>query len=818
MVFERSLGAIAETTGGMLYGNTGQVIRTLEIDSRTLAPTPHTLFVALPGERHDGHDYIPELYRRGVRAFLVSRLPPNGEFPDAGFCLVEDTLSALQAVAADRRNRYEGTVAAITGSNGKTIVKEWIYQCLRDSYRVFRSPKSYNSQVGVPLSLWMMGEDDALSIIEAGISKPGEMARLREVIRPQIGILTNLGTAHQENFSSLEQKLEEKLKLFSGCERIICRLDTGHGGISPAGHMSGLKGLVRGWSLEGDAPYVYRIVEQREGSSLLDAATPAGGFSFQVPFTDGASLENVLHVLTFCLEMGIEPVVAAERIADVEPVSMRLEMLQGVAGSNLINDAYNADIGGLASALDLMNRQEMKGGRCLILSDMLQSGMEERTLYREIAGLVNRKGVDLFIGIGPAMMRSRMLFPRGSQFFGDTSDFLERIDTTLFRDRIVLVKGSRRFGFERITAKLQLKTHRTMLEIDLDAMVQNLNYFRSLLHDGVRTMVMVKALSYGTGSVEIASLLQYHKVDYLAVAFIDEGVTLRNAGIFLPIIVLNPDPGGYAQMADFRLEPEIFSLRGLKALVDFLDYRDLTGYPVHLKLDTGMHRLGFMEEQLEALLPMLETATIRIASVFTHLAASEEPGHDAFTRSQMEQFDRMSARIRQAVHEPFLRHILNSAGIERFPEGQYDMVRLGIGLHGIGSGGGLVPASSFRTVISQVRRVRAGESVGYSRSGTVSRDSVIATIPVGYADGLDRKLGNGTGSVFAGGRMVPVVGHICMDMTMIDVTGVDLSEGDPVEIFGKNLPVTELARMAGTIPYEILTGIPERVKRVYLQE
>jgi len=814
----------------VLYGNSRQVVRTLAIDSRTLAPTPQTLFVALQGERHDGHDFIPELYRRGVRAFLVSRLPLAGDCPDAGFCLVEDTLSALQSVAADRRNRYGGMVAAITGSNGKTIVKEWIYQCLRDTIRVFRSPKSFNSQVGVPLSLWMMGDEDTLSIIEAGISKPGEMERLQEIIHPRIGILTNLGTAHQENFSSLEQKLEEKLKLFAGCERIICRLDPGHGGISPADHLSGLKGLIRGWSLSGEAPYIYRVLEQREGSTFLKAVTPAGSFSFRVPFTDDASLENALHVLTFCLEMGIEPIRSAERIAAVEPVTMRLEMLQGVLGSNLINDTYNADIGGLASALDLMNRQDSRGGRFLILSDMLQSGMKERVLYGEIAGLVERKAIDRFIGIGPALMRNRMLFPEGSLFFNDTAEFLERIDTTLFRDRTVLIKGSRKFGFERITAKLQLKTHRTMLEIDLNAMVQNLNYFRSLLHDDVRIMVMVKALSYGTGSVEIASLLQYHKVDYLAVAFIDEGVALRNAGIFLPIVVLNPDPSGYAQMVDFRLEPEIFSFRGLEALTEFLDYRGLTGYPVHLKFDTGMHRLGFMQEELEALLPLLGRETIHIASVFTHLAASEDREHDAFTRTQLERFDRMAGRIRQATGESFLRHALNSAGIERFPEGQYDMVRLGIGLHGIGSGDGkvtvggkvpggcLVPASSFRTVISQIRRVREGETVGYSRSGILSRDSVIATIPVGYADGLDRKLGNGTGSVYTAGNRVPIVGNICMDMTMIDVTGVDVSEGVAVEIFGKNLPVTTLARLAGTIPYEILTGIPERVKRVYLQE
>ena len=818
MEFELSIREAGVLLHGTIHGNEEVTFRHLAIDSRTLAQSECTLFVALIGEQHDGHDYLEELYRRGIRAFLVSRLPSPDSFPQAGFCMVEDTLSALQELALARRRAFGGTVAAVTGSNAKTIVKEWIYQCLRDQMSIYRSPKSYNSQVGVPLSVWMIRDSHELAVLEAGISRPGEMEKLQKTIRPQIGLFTNLGTAHQENFRDLQEKLQEKLSLFRGCEKIVCRSDVVVENRPLKEFFPGMKAKLVDWSLHGNAMYSYTLLKRKPFHTELFLDFPGGESKFHLPFSDEASIENALHTLTFILETGTPMALAVQRIGEVEPVSMRLEMLQGILGSVIINDTYNADIGGLASALDLMNQQDKKKGKLLIFSDLLQSGMEEKKLYGEVATLIGQKGIDHFIGIGPALMQHRKSFSRESRFFLDTGEFLRRMDKTLFRDKIVLIKGSRKFEFELITRELQLKTHQTLLEIDLNAMVHNLNTFRSLLKEGVKTMVMVKALTYGSGSVEIANLLQFHQVDYLSVAFIDEGVELRQAGIYLPIMVMNPDPSGFGQMLDYHLEPEIYSFGGLERLYEVIHYRGIKRYPVHIKLDTGMHRLGFMKEQIGELLPLLKREEFRVVSVFTHLAASDDPQHDRFTGKQIRDFDHMTVSFSEMLGESFDRHVLNSAGIERFPDAQYEMVRLGIGLHGIGKKLSLKPVSSFKTSISQLRKVKSGETIGYSRAGKVDRESLIATLPVGYADGLNRKLGNGLGEVWIAGRLVPTVGNICMDMTMIDVTGLEVTEGEEVEIFGKNLSVDVLARRAGTIPYEILTSIPTRVKRVYLQE
>ncbi len=813
------LKEIGLSAGGKIYGESQISITILAFDSRTVIPGGSTLFIALSGKHHDGHQFIQDLYNQGVRAFMVSRLPDLSSYPEAGFCLVENTLTGLQKLATARRRAFRGEVAAVTGSNGKTIVKEWIYQIMNGTFQIHRSPKSYNSQLGVPLSIWMIQEHHELAVIEAGISLPGEMEILHNIISPDIGLFTHLGTAHQENFQSMEQKLAEKLKLFNGCRRIVYRSDAGN----PMGELL-LKGLEEtgaelvDWSTEGEATYLYVPHEKDSQGMIIAAKTPSGDVSFRLPFNDNASLENALNALTFSLEMGLPLEEAVVRVESLEPVSMRMEILQGINGSTLINDTYNSDIGGLAASLDMLNQQEQHLEKILILSDLLQSGLEDHQLYREISGLINQKGVTRFIGIGPALMTHRNLFPPNSTFYHDTEAFLKRCDRTLFRDASVLIKGSRRFGFERISSDLQLKSHQTMLEIDLNAMVSNLAYYRSLLHDGVKIMVMVKALSYGSGSVEIANLLQYHKVDYLAVAFIDEGVELRKAGIHLPIMVLNPDQSGYPQMIDFNLEPEVYNLKGLEGLHQILHYREISQYPIHIKLDSGMHRLGFPEDELDDVLPLIKRKEFRVASVFTHLAASNEPEHDSFSQKQKEVFNRASARLSDAVAYPVCRHMLNSAGIERFPDAQYQMVRLGIGLHGIGHGKQLTPSSSYVSTISQVRLVKKGETIGYSRRGKAESDRLVATLPVGYADGMDRRLGNGVGSVWIKGAFAPTIGNICMDMTMIDVTGMEVVEGDQVELFGKNLTVNEVASNAGTIPYEILTSIPERVKRVYLQE
>ena len=812
-----NLKDICRIVDGALSGEGKLSINSIGTDSRNILPSTGIMFVALRGERHDGHHYIDQLYKQGVRAFLVSLPQEKKRFPGAGFCLVEDTLVGLQRLSAARREAFKGTVAAITGSNGKTIVKEWIYQLLAPSFNIHRSPKSFNSQVGVPLSVCLLEDQHQLSVLEAGISLPGEMEKLEKIISPDLGIFTNLGTAHQENFDSLEEKLREKLKLFQHCKRIIYRVNKG-GELLPTGpYLEECSAEKITWSLDGKGLYRYETSEKGDEGRWIEARTPGKGFRFWLPFSDEASIENALHALTFALEIGLPQDVAAERIGGLEPVSMRMEILQGINGCMLINDAYNSDIGGLSATLDMGDQQKQFDKKYLILSDLFQSGMEEEDLYREISSLGEKRGISLFVGIGPAMIRQRKLFPPSSLFYSDTEEFLKRMDRTRFRDALVLIKGSRRFGFERIAAELQLKTHQTLLEIDLDAMVSNLNHFRSLLQKEVKIMVMVKALSYGSGNIEISNMLQYQQVDYLAVAFIDEGIELRKSGIRLPIMVLNPDPSGYGQMIDFNLEPEIYNLRGLDGLGRILHYREIKHYPVHIKLDTGMHRLGFQEDGIKELIPMLKKEQFRVRSVFSHMVASDEPRHDDYSREQFRRFDRISSLIEEALMYPFDRHILNSAGIERFPDAQYQMVRLGIGLHGIGPNSVLVPAGSYKSSISQIARVKKGETIGYSRAGKAETDRVVATIPVGYADGMDRRLGRGQGCAWIAGTLVPTIGNICMDMTMLDVTGLDVAEGDLVELFGKNLTVQEVARLAGTIPYEILTSIPERVKRVYLQ-
>jgi len=813
-----TLSYIGTLLGGKIIGNGVHPISDLAIDSRTVSDSESTLFVALRGEQHDGHDYIGELYARGIRAFLVSQQPAHEAYPEAGFCLVKNTLSGLQELATEWRNKYEGEVLAITGSNGKTIVKEWIYQCMSDYLTVHRSPKSYNSQVGVPLSVWMIREHHNIAVIEAGISHPGEMEKLQSIIKPRIGIFTNLGGSHQENFPDMETKLREKLKLFQGCTKIIFRGDAMVGTLALRSYIEKLGSQLVDWSLSGDAKYSYRILKRNSSQAEMQVSFQGKKAGFKLPFGDDASIENALHALTYALESGRPMESAIKRMGSLEPVSMRLEMLQGIQGSMLINDSYNSDTGGLKAALDLVGQQDQKNGRVVILSDLLQSGMEDHLLYAEVAGLLQQKEIAQFIGIGPALMQNRSLFKENSLFFKNTDEFLKMMDRTLFVERNILIKGSRLFGFERITTELQLKTHQTRLEIDLNAMVHNLNYYRSLLKDNVRTMVMVKALSYGSGNVEIANLLQFHQVDYLAVAFIDEGIELRKAGIHLPIMVLNPDPSGFGPMLDYQLEPEIYSMALIKEFYQLAHYREIKNYPIHIKLDTGMHRLGFQPAEIEQLIPWLEHSEFRVASVFSHLAASGDPEHDDFSLEQIATLRKYASLIKEALGSTIDLHILNSAGIERFPDAQFDMIRLGIGLHGVGRSGQVRPVSSFKTTISQIRTVGEGESVGYSRKGMLTRQSKIATIPVGYADGLDRRLGNGHGNVWVNGTAAPTFGDICMDMTMIDLTGMEASEGDTVEIFGQHQGVDEIARRIGTIAYEILTAIPERVKRVYLQE
>jgi alanine racemase len=814
-----TLQEIARITGGALKGSTGEEITRISVDSRTIHHPGNLLFVAIRGERHDGHRFIPELIERGIRAFMVGELPQVGPANDAGasFILVEDPLQALQDLAAYHRKQSHAEVIGITGSNGKTIVKEWIHQALSPDMRVVRSPKSYNSQVGVPLSVLLLEEDTQTAIFEAGISLPGEMENLQRIILPDLGIFTNIGEAHREGFRDREQKIREKLRLFPTCRRIIYCNDGGEVDRLMKEEFPREKLFV--WSFGTNADMQAELIgDSREGMQYRIRSMERE-MEVIIPFRDRASVENAMHVIALMLLLGLDPLVIRSRITDLNPVAMRMEMVKGINSCTLVNDSYNSDLVSLSIALDYLNQQNRHIRRTLILSDIMQSGREGADLYGEVAGMLRKMNIRRFIGIGPDLLGQRQLFPGDSLFFPSTTDFLASLNTLEFRDEAILIKGSRAFTFERITHRLQEKTHATVLEIDLNALVHNLNVYRSMTK--ARIMVMVKAFSYGSGSMEIASVLQYQRVDYLCVAYVDEGIALREGGIHLPILVMNPEVSGFDLMMDYDLEPEIYNFRSLFNFISAFEKRNMDFYPVHLKLETGMNRLGFREPELDELFEVLQSHPgLTVRSVFSHLGAADDPVHDAYTREQIETFERVSKRILDRLPGTVLRHLLNSAGIERFPGACFDMVRLGIGLYGISTDdlSGLQTVSSLKSIISQVKPVIKGESVGYGRNYIAQKDMTVGIVPIGYADGLRRDLGKRGVSFLVKGSGAPVLGNLCMDMCMIDLSGIDAREGDEVLIFGRQKPVSELAEKLGTIPYEVLAGLSERVKRVYFQE
>jgi len=845
--------AIAGILGGEMVGSGDRdhVIRELLIDSRRLSHPEGVLFVALKSERNDGHRYIPELVNMGVRCFLVGweQWAGSSEQWAVGsnpvFIVVEDTLDALQQLAAFHRKRFQYPVIGITGSNGKTIVKEWLYQLLSPELKVIRSPKSFNSQIGVPLSVWNMAVQYDLAIIEAGISRPGEMERLEEVIRPDIGIFTTVGPAHDAHFISQAEKVDEKLKLFRHSAVLIYRSDYGiiTQRLNVTREYDGLKRFTWGSRPEDDLRITHIL--KKDGTTLITGVCEGEENRITIPFTDEASVENAIHCFAFVQlgmrneELGINegssfliPHSSLNHFTSLAPVEMRLELKEAINNCSLINDSYTNDTHSLEIALDFLSRQQQHPKHTIILSDFLQTRRSPEELYREVAGIITSRSIDRIIGIGEGISGFQELFPMQKAFYPSTDAFLTRMPLSSFRDETILLKGARIFGFERISQALQQKAHETVLEINLDALVHNLNYFRAKLNPEVRTMAMVKAFSYGSGSFEIANLLQFHRVDFLAVAYADEGVELRKAGITMPVMVMSPEEQSLDALLAWKLEPEIYSFRILRLLEEAMKRNELLSpgekVRIHLKLDTGMHRLGFCEGDLEKLTGWLRrNPQIRVASIFSHLAASEDPSMDAFTREQFERFLSMSNQVTRALDEPVLLHILNSAGISRFPGMQLSMVRLGIGLYGIGHDpkeqGNLRHVSRLRTVITQIKQVGKGETVGYNRQGKAIRDTVIAVVPVGYADGLNRQLGNGRGSMLIQGQRVPLIGNICMDLCMLDITsltraGMIIKEGDEVVIFGDLLPVTELAETLQTIPYEIMTSISRRVKRIYFHE
>ncbi|MBR1712840.1 MAG: bifunctional UDP-N-acetylmuramoyl-tripeptide:D-alanyl-D-alanine ligase/alanine racemase [Alloprevotella sp.] len=791
-------------------------------DSRSLAFPETTIFFALRTRTGDGHRYIEDLYRRGMRHFVVEE--GARELAEATFLIVPSPLRALQRLAERHREEYSLPVVGVTGSNGKTVVKEWLYQLLGPRMKVTRSPRSYNSQVGVPLSVCLLTEQTELGIFEAGISQPGEMATLRDIIQPTVGVMTNIGQAHQENFGSLEQKCREKLSLFDGAEVLV--YDADNAVVRACLGQSGFRGRRFGWSrTDADAPlYVESVTAEGDSTHIIYRYAGTRG-DLRLPFSDAASAENALHCLAVCLLLGCTPQYVAERMPLLETVAMRLEVKRGVRGMTIINDSYNSDINSLHIALDFAERRaaDEGSGFTLVLSDIQQSELPAGELYAQVADMVAHRRVARLVGIGPELCKARGRFaqlPCEQHFFADTPQAAD-LWSRLPQGGLVLLKGARAFHFERIEETLVQKVHETTLEVSLEAVAANLNHYRSYLRPGTKMVCMIKASAYGSGAVEIARTLQDRGADYLAVAVADEGAELRKAGITADIIVMNPELSSFPTLFEYRLQPEVYSFELLEALIRAAKREGITDFPVHIKLDTGMRRLGFdPEKDIPRLTDRLHRQAALIPrSIFSHFAGADTPELDGYSAGQFRLFDEASRQFQAAFPHKVLRHICNSAGIERFPERHLDMVRLGLGLYGINPVTNKVihNVASLRTTVLQVRDVPAGGTVGYGRRGRLEGPGRVAAIPVGYADGLDRRLGNGRGYCLVGGRRAPYVGNICMDVSMIDVTGIPCRAGDAVEVFGDALPVTVLSDALGTIPYEVLTSVSERVKRVYFQ-
>lgn len=816
-----SIGDISAVIGGKLLRGSGGTISHILIDSRKVVFARESLFFALKGTRNDGHKFIPELYKAGVRNFVVDSMPQKEEeYLYANFIVVDNTLLALHKLVAWHRQKMAMPVVGITGSNGKTIVKEWACQCLAPEKLIARNPKSYNSQIGVPLSVWLLQPDNNMGIFEAGISKPNEMDALENIIKPNIGIFTNIGDAHQENFESIEQKINEKLKLFKNVQVLIYGADNQLVREKIKSQISPDVKLFT-WGTMPDVNLYVESVEYQPTSAIIKAMYNNERYSVQIPFADRASVENALQVWSLMIVFGYDSQVISKRLANLEPIAMRLELKDGNNNCSIINDSYSCDMESLHIALDYLGVQNQHPQKVLIISDIEQSGYAKPDLYHHIAILIRQKKVDRLIGIGPDIKSFANYFDLRKDFFLSTSEFLEKFDFSKIQNSSVLLKGARSFGFERISSVLQKQSHQTIMTIDLSAMEYNLNYFKSLLKPTTEMCCMLKAFAYGSGTHEIANLCQYQRVAMIAVAFADEGVELRRDGIHIPILVLNPERESFSQIIEYRLEPEIYNYVTLNTFNQAVIDAGQTDYPIHLKLDTGMHRSGFMPEETDECISAVKQATgLKIKTIFSHLATADEYDQDDYTFSQLKAFDSMSSAIIAQMGYPIKRHILNSAGIERFSDNyQYDMVRLGIGLYGLSvAGAQLQPIATLTSSLAQIKHLKAGATVGYSRRGKLTRDSDIATVPIGYADGLRRCLGNGNGKLWYKGHLVPIVGNICMDICMVDVTGLDAHEGDPIEIFGKNLPITQVAEWMNTIPYEVLTGISRRVKRTYQYE
>jgi alanine racemase len=808
--------------GSFLQQANDAVIEHLVYDSRNISFPSTSLFFALHKDKRDGHAYIADAYKKGVRSFIVSKQIDVAKYREGNFILVDDTLVALQQLAKFHRAQFNIPVIGITGSNGKTIVKEWLYELLKDDYNIVRSPRSFNSQIGVPLSVWQMNQQHELAILEAGISEAGEMSALEEIIQPTIGIFTNLGEAHDAGFSSRKQKAEEKLKLLQNASVVVYRKET----LQPFFNEQHLKEdvIVIDWSLENNARLSIRL-SKHLSHTTAKAIYKSKEYSISIPFTDDASIENAIHCWCVMIHLGYTNEIINQRMQRLHPIDMRLQLKHAVNHCLLINDSYSADLTSLKIALGFLQQQSTSLRRTVILSDFYGSENEEQ-LYYSIADLLIHYKIEKVVAIGESIthhLQNRLDGNIVLQTFASTDDFLFEFKSSSFLHEIILLKGARHFQFERIAAAFEEKVHQTVLEVNLNSLAHNLKEYQRVLKPNVKLMAMVKAFSYGSGGAEIANILQFHNVDYLGVAYADEGIELRKNGITLPIMVMNTDASGFSSLIDYNLQPVLYSFDIFKSFQNYLASQALNYYPVHLEIETGMNRLGFAAHEIDELITTItSTSLLKIESVFSHLAASEDETQDAFTQQQANLFFQVTDKLQNFISYPFLKHIVNSAAIIRHPQLQMDMVRLGIGLYGIETVThqlNLEPVATLKSTVAQLKKVAKGESVSYNRRGVVSRDSLIATVRIGYADGYWRRFGNGVGKMWIDGMLAPVIGTVCMDMTMIDVTDVaNVQIGDEVIIFGKELLVQDVAIWANTIPYEVLTGVSQRVKRVYYQE
>ena len=797
------------------FGDNNGTIDTISIDSRSLQNNKNTLFFALVGPNNDAHIYISSLIEKGVQNFVVSHIPERLS-SKATFFVVENTLDALQKYAAYHRSLFKFPVVGLTGSNGKTIVKEWLNFLLSPDFNIIRSPKSYNSQVGVPLSVISINDKHNLGIFEAGISKMNEMEKLEAIIRPTIGIITNIGSAHDEGFEDLEKKIREKLKLFKNSKLIIYQknelIDTL---INPK-----IKSFS--WSYKDQTADVFVVKKAIEDKTMLQIRYAKTNFEIQIPFHDEASIENAITCLMVLLSFKYGITTIQDRMQWLYPVEMRLKVKNGINNTTLIDDSYSSDFQSLKIALDFLESQKQYKNKTVILSDIFQSGLSNEELYTKVSQLIISNKIYRVIGIGETISAFKHKFAN-CVTFKNTADFFLNLNYLNFNNETILIKGARHFQFEEIVAALEEKTHETVLEINLNAISHNLSFFKSKLKSTTKMMVMVKAFGYGSGGFEIAKLLEHHKVDYLGVAFADEGISLKNAGIMLPIMVLNPETTSFSSIIQHKLEPEIYSLKGLNAFLQLAKQRKLKHFPIHIKLDTGMHRLGFEQENIDELIAVLKNNEfVIVKSILSHMATSDDLKFQDFAYSQIDLFEKLSSKLMNELQIKPIRHILNTSGISNFTEGEFDMVRLGIGLYGVSNDleeqKYLENVGTLKSVISQIRTIQAGESVGYGRRFIADKPTKIATIPIGYADGISRHWGNGVGFVTINNQKATIVGSICMDMLMVDITEINCKEGDSVIIFGESPTVTFMANQLQTIPYEILTSISQRVKRVFYRE